>query len=515
MSSEPQNTPLVILGFDAADPRLLRRWAQEGHLPTLASIMQRGCWAQTGGPELALEHGVWHSLFSGISRGRHGYHYFRQLKPRSYDLQSVHGSETDAPPFWASLRDRGKRVVVMDAPDVALVPGLAGAQFVNWAIHRGWVPYHAAEMPASEPADLLHEANRVAGPPLQIIEVPNADPPQNHRIRRDLLRRVETKGAVARWLVERERPDLVVICLCESHTAGHQFWRYCAEVSAHRPAGEHGFANAIREVYQAIDRQMGLLLAQIPPTANVVVISSLGLADHYPTGGLLEAFCRRLGYQAPAERGPVSFRPMALARRVVPEAWRIALSRHLSRERRERLLAQQFRSATNWRKTTAFVVPSFYTGFLRVNLRGREPEGIVEPGAQYEAVLQRLEADLRQLMDPQTGQPAIEKVMRMGEVFGCTPPEVLPDLVVHWKSCAHFVDRVVHPQAELVQARPEFCRDSDHSDHGFLAAAGPAIRQRGQIEEVAALDLAPTFLALLNEPKPTHMTGAVLSALLQ
>ena len=38
------------------------------------------------------------------------------------------------------------------------------------------------------------------------------------------------------------------------------------------------------------------------------------------------------------------------------------------------------------------------------------------------------------------------------------PPEVLPDLIVHWKPCTHFLDRVVHPRAELTQKKPEFLR---------------------------------------------------------
>ncbi|MGH9200661.1 MAG: alkaline phosphatase family protein, partial [Vicinamibacterales bacterium] len=63
---EPRTTaPLVIVGIDAGDPDFIRQWAQEGYLPTIASVMERGRWGKTGGPELISEHGVWVSLFSG------------------------------------------------------------------------------------------------------------------------------------------------------------------------------------------------------------------------------------------------------------------------------------------------------------------------------------------------------------------------------------------------------------------------------------------------------------------
>src|SRR5450756_2050639 len=131
------------------------------------------------------------------------------------------------------------------------------------------------------------------------------------------------------------------------------------------------------------------------------------MKDHYPMGGLIEAFCRRLGYQVSP---PFSPSLMGFARRLVPENWRVAVSRHFSRERRERLLAAQFRGGTDWSKTTAFAIPSSYSGFLRVNLRGREPQGIVQPGAEYEQVLRRLENDLKQLTDPETGEPVVDRV---------------------------------------------------------------------------------------------------------
>src|SRR5689334_8126218 len=103
MSDEKKTPPLVIIGLDAGDPGFIQQWVHEGHLPAIASLMERGCWGQTSGPELVSEHGVWVSLFSGLSRSQHGYYYFRQLKPRTYDLEEKRGTEIDAPPFWSHL----------------------------------------------------------------------------------------------------------------------------------------------------------------------------------------------------------------------------------------------------------------------------------------------------------------------------------------------------------------------------------------------------------------------------
>jgi predicted AlkP superfamily phosphohydrolase/phosphomutase len=500
--------PLVILGFDSGDPQLLQHWAKEGYLPTVSSLMRRGCWSQTTSNELLLEHGAWLSIFSGVSRADHGYYYFRQLVPGSYELRLTYGPEIQALPFWGELGRSNKRVVVADVHDMRPIADLAGAQIANWAVHRGYVSRALPDQPKSVPKELLKEITKKFGAPQQIIEDPKADHARNRRFYRDLLARVKRKGALCRYLIEREKPDVLVVSFGESHTAGHQFWKYRSE-------NVNEFGSAIRDVYQAIDREMGVLLSQMPQSANVFVLSSIGLADHYPTGALMTAFCRELGYQAPPRPGPKSFGPMSIARRIVPETWRVALSRRLSRETREQLFGQQFPVSTDWSKTTAFALPSMYTGFLRVNLRGREPQGTIEPGAEYLAILQSLENDLRQLIDPKTGQAAIEKVVRTSEVYDCSYPEVLPDLIVHWKSCSYFIDRVVHPKADLRQEKPEFMRGSEHTINGFFTAAGPAIQARGQIADVEVLELAPTFLKLIGEEKPRRMKGEAIRELFE
>jgi hypothetical protein len=95
------------------------------------------------------------------------------------------------------------------------------------------------------------------------------------------------------------------------------------------------------------------------------------------------------------------------------------------------------------------------------------------PGADYERVLERLEQDLRLLIDPVTSKPAVQYLARATDLFGGGPPERLPDLFVEWAEADHFMERVVHPRAELRQTPCEFHRDSDHSRKGFAATAGP------------------------------------------
>lgn len=501
--------PLIVLGIDAGDPDFLMRWAREGQLPTLSGIMQRGAWGRTGGAELISEHGVWVSIFSGISRRDHGYFYFRQLEPGTYDLHTVTGLDVDAPPFWTRLDPNGRRFAVVDIPDYDPIAGLPGIQLAHWATHNNWDPDHFVT--AAEPPELLEEVSRRFAPRLVTVENHDSTVAEDRRILEELLARVEMKGAACRALLERGPFDLVATVFAETHTANHQFWRYRSEIDPD-PSVDPLLRRAIRDIYTAVDREIGLLLERLPNESNVLVLSSVGMEDDFPATGLIEEFCRSFGYQASPPPGARSRRPMDWARRLVPERTRVALSRRLSREARERLLASQFRASTDWSRTRAFTLPSAYTSFVRVNLRGREPSGIVAAGGEYEALLDEIEAGLATLVDPESGQPAVVGTTRTTAAFGCDPHPTLPDLWVDWKP-GRFLRRVVHPGGELVQNRPDFYRRSDHGRQGFFAAVGPEIAARGDVGEVDLLDLAPTMLALLGEPPAARMQGRPLGLL--
>lgn len=499
-------SPLVILGIDAGDPEFIVRWAAEGHLPAIASVMSRGSWARTGGPELVSEHGAWVSIFSGISRAEHGYYYFRQLRPGSYDLETMTGLDIIAPRFWTHTPER--TVALLDVPDTAPRVGLNGIQLAHWATHNNWDPDHFA--PTSEPAELLSDIRRRFAPQLVTVERHESSPAEDREIRRELLERVRTKGEMCRHVLANRRFDLIVTVFAETHIANHQFWKYGPGVPEEDRVVNEGLEDAIREVYRAVDREVGALLEALSADANVVIVSSVGMRDHFPATGLIESFCRLLGYQAPSVRAGSGIPgPVGLIRGVVPESWREAVGRRLlSRDRREALLARKFRVSSDWGRTRAFAIPSAYTSFVRVNLRGREPFGFVEPGREYEALLDRVESDLKALVDPVTSDPAVHRVARTTALFGGPPPLSLPDLFVEWKA-GRYRDRVLHPRGEIVQRRPDFFRRSDHSGAGFVVAAGPSVPQMGEREGMDVLDLTPTLLALLGEPAPARLSGKV------
>ena len=513
MSANGHTGPVVLLGFDAADPDLVERWAREGKLPAMARLMERGTWARTSGEELLFEHGVWSTLLSGVSTARHGFHFFWQPVPGTYGLELKRARDLGLAPFWAHLAGTGRSVLVLDPPDTEPVRGLPGLQVSEWATHSHYPPLTLK----AEPASAIAEVRRAFGPREQIGERIGASASEDRVMVERLVARVARKGACVRTLLAKRSYDLVVAVFAEAHTGGHQVWEYRRDAKGDGPRPDQGMGDALYRLYRAVDDEIGRIVDALPSTATVFVTSSVGLLSQYPAEELMEKFCRELGYQATpraaASSGPPPRRSItSMLRGLVPERARNLVSRFLPFHVQARLLSEKFAASTDWSRTTVYAPPGYYTGCLRVNLRGREPNGIVSPGEEYDALLGRLEEDLHALRDAETGAPVIARTVRTRDAFGGDVHPALPDLIVFWGEHDRPLLRVRHPRAELTQSPHAFNRGSHHITEAFLVAAGAGVRAAGRAPDVSPLALAPTILALLGAPTPDVMTGSPLDA---
>lgn len=500
-------SPVVIFAIDSADSDLVVRWMEQGHLPTIRSLIDRGFFARIDEPELVNEIGSWTSLFSGVSKVRHGYYSLRQLVPGTYTIRMMTPRDArGAKPLWCHTGEHGAKCLILDPPECNVYDGIEGLQIANWGTHKS---ERLSEPFMCRPAVLADEfiASFGEAPSLTTFE-PKSDEHLDHQQLRTALARVRTKGETARRLLARDAFDLVVLSFHEMHTVGHRLWTYQESRGA-----EHPLKHGLRDLLGAIDEEIGAILSAVGDDANVFVVSPYGLNGLYPMSGLTESFMHGLGYQVkcPPRNDIASLDWLTFARRVIPAGARRWGADRLSPESQEWLIAHSFRNGTLWGESRAFSIPSLYNALIRVNLEGREPEGIVAPHA-YGDVLDEITTDLRQLVDPATGRSQVSRIVRTCEAFGCGTDHPLPDLVVEWEQSDRFIDTLVHPRATLRQTRQRYHRPSFHTSRGFVAGCGPAI-PRDSSRGVAAfsmLDMAPTLLALMGIDAPDGMDGRVI-----
>ena len=158
-----------------------------------------------------------------------------------------------------------------------------------------------------------------------------------------------------------------------------------------------------------------------------------------------------------------------------------------------------------WRHMPAFALPSFYDGRIRLNLRGRERDGMIDP-SRYEAECEALEMLLRECLDPRTGEPAVDFVERpwTRDPLGLAGSEA--DLVVGWRGV---VAALQHPRLGLIGPAPLRRTGGHTGPHGLAYVAAPGV-EAGDRGVRSSFDAMPTVVKLLGRRPPARMSGASL-----
>lgn len=158
-----------------------------------------------------------------------------------------------------------------------------------------------------------------------------------------------------------------------------------------------------------------------------------------------------------------------------------------------------------WHKMKAFAVPSFAEGYVRINLKGREPYGVVEP-SEYDQVCDEITEFLYSLKDARNGLPMTIRVIKTRKDSSDRNPK-LPDgdLIVVWRE-THMTDMVESPQYGKIGPFP-FYRSASHREKGFILAFGKDLGKGVQLKDHHVLDLPPTILNLMNAEIPKHLEG--------
>jgi predicted AlkP superfamily phosphohydrolase/phosphomutase len=149
-------------------------------------------------------------------------------------------------------------------------------------------------------------------------------------------------------------------------------------------------------------------------------------------------------------------------------------------------------------------------GAIRLNVRGRDPYGSIEPDAEYDAVCADLTRELGELVDGATGLPAIAETIRTDELYGPDAHPNLPDLIVRWNQELNVIETLRSPRVGTV-SRPvqsrAMPRSGDHSTESRLWAVGSEPPAGAEAPGMRGVDLGPTILSLLAVELPPGLDG--------
>ena len=547
--SEPRK--VYAVGLDAVGFDLIEKFAASGAMPTVKGLLAEGSFAplatpiryQGGDAAYASTEGNWVMFQTGVRPTTSGYwetiRYDRHTYRTTNDFSRGGYDYQQYPPFYALGEDF--RTVTFDLPVSKVVPEVNGTQIVGWGGHFPYV------VRGSQPASLLKDLNRRHGKNGVLYRDHGVFWSRKYRrwVKEASIQAMAQRAAIAEELIAAHDPQLYVGVLGETHSVLHDLW---AASDTNHPVhfACQESTDPLREVFSAVDATIGRLAERARQnTAALALFSVHGMqanSTDLPCTFLLAEMMYRFNFPgrygfAKGEFGAPCPPPVTsgLHWYWFGEIWR---RRHAGSKLLDQLFAPlpawarwqwpwshfRFPFLMNptgpengwlptlwykpaWPQSRSFALPAFADGHVRINLAGRESCGQVTPG-QYAAECDRVTKFLLGIINPRTGAPVVQEVIRTRKDPLDNDPR-LPeaDLVVVWTE--EPFDMAESPEMGRIDPVPYF-RTGGHKPGGFALLAGQGIAAGATLPQGEITDLAPTLLELAGAPIPAHFEGRSL-----
>jgi predicted AlkP superfamily phosphohydrolase/phosphomutase len=457
----------MLIGLDCAEPSLvLERWRDE--LPTIAGLMERGAYGLLTSVIPPITVPAWSCMMASRTPGDLGVYGFRNRADHTYDGGFIATSTAiEAPRLWDLVTRAGGSSIVLSVPGTYPPRPLKGVMVSCFLTP-------SLESRYTYPPALRKEVAAVVGE--YVFDAKDFRTEDKAGLLRRIYEMTDGRFALAEHLLETKPWQLFAMVEMGPDRMHHAFWKFMdPEHRKHEPRSP--FESAILDYHRHVDGLIGGLLEHADEDTVVFVVSDHG-AKRLDGGIRINEWLRREGL---------------LATLTEPNG-----------------LSSLKDVGVDWPRTTAWGEGGYYARVF-LNVKGREPEGVVEP-EEYEAVRDDLARRIAAIPDD-SGNPIPTAVYKPEELYE-DPQGVAPDLIVVfgdllWRS----VGTIGGDEGIQTLENDTGPDDANHAQDGLYVVAGLGIEARGR-SDAHLLDIAPTVLELLGIERDPGMRGASLLPLL-
>jgi len=111
--AEPMRRRTLLIGWDAADWKLLNPLIERGEMPVFGQLIERGVLADNITLEPILSPMLWNSIGTGKRADRHGILGFTEVDPETGRVRPVSSTSRRCKALWNILSQNGRRTNVV------------------------------------------------------------------------------------------------------------------------------------------------------------------------------------------------------------------------------------------------------------------------------------------------------------------------------------------------------------------------------------------------------------------
>lgn len=456
---------VFVIGLDCAEPTLVfERWRE--HLPNLSRLMGTGSYGELTSTIPAITVPAWASMLSSKDPGQLGVYGFRNRADHTYENMNIASSKAiKVDRVWDILSRAGRQVAVAGVPQTYPVTPVNGCLISSFLTPSTRSQY-------THPPELKQEiAGVVQGE--YMFDVPQFRTEDKGFLLEQIYAMADQQHQVVKHLMTSKPWDFFMHVDMGVDRIHHGFWKF---FDPRHPKYEAGnpYEHAIRDYYVHIDGQIGERLALLDDDTAVLVVSDHG--GQPMMGGIcFNEWLKQEGYLV------LDYQPEG----IVPLE----------------------KCEVDWGRTVAWGSGGYYAR-LFLNVKGREPEGIVEP-ADYERVRDELAERIAAITDLDGNN--IGSVAYRPEQIYRQVNNIAPDLIVYfgdlnWRSVGSLgLNRVITFENDT---GPD---DANHAQQGLYIYYHPHQRGQGLAPRQHLMDVAPTVLDLAGVDIPGDMQGTSFS----
>ncbi len=517
-TTTPPPHKVLVIGLDGATFDLIKPWVAEGHLPTLGRLLAEGAHGELGSTMPPMTGPAWTSFATGTNPGRHGLYDWVAREPDSYNFMPITGADAAAPSLYRLLSQAGRRVCALNVP-MSYPP-----EPVNGLMVSG-LPAPSLDSGITYPAPLFQEILDSVGDyilypdPGQAYSASGVDP-----FLKRLYRCTDLRAQTFDYLRQKEAWDFAMLVFNGTDTISHAMWKYMdRNHPLHNPRHAATYGTAIRDYYAYVDHYLAHLVETLDAQTTLFIMSDHGFGPfhkfiHVNNWLIREGMMAvRPDWRArlKARLFRLGFAPMNI--------YNLLMSLGLGglkgkvvrgRSGGQSLMKTLFLSFgdIDWSRTVAYSMGNI--GQIRLNVVGREPQGCVQPGTDYDRCREQIITRLATLRDPATGEGVIEAIYRREEIYDGPQVEQAADILFMPRRLEYFgFGEYEFGSHQIIEAMKQGISGT-HRMNGVMLAYGPTIRPGCRVEGAALPDLAPTILRVMGLPAPAHMDGRVLAEML-